>query len=210
MSLTTGKKKVHHKFTEMPMTQSVIRQVLKWAGKDRALTGLNFLNKYGVEYNMDEEEDEGGLLAREEKMAPFPDVLAEAPGMMTEYEKILDGDNVIKEELITDDIERAALAAENSVLEFRPVEAREGRQEMINLLDNYDYEEVALIGGIKNDIVVKQEVNDMEKMVNDSNKETEQIVDQPTRSGRVRIANKQYEDYELYTTVGEEENLLLV
>jgi hypothetical protein len=59
---------------------------------------------------------------------------------------------------------------------------------MIELSD--DNEEEALIRDIKNDIVIKQEVNNMEKMVNDSGKETEQIVDQPRRSGRARIANK--------------------
>jgi hypothetical protein len=127
MMLTMGKKIVCHKFTEMPTTKSVIRQVLTWAGKDHALTGLKFMNKYGVEYDMDEEEDEEGLLAREEETLPFPDVLAEAPGMMTKYEKILDGDNVIEGEPITNDMVRAVLAAENSGQEFGPIEAREGR-----------------------------------------------------------------------------------
>ncbi len=44
MSLTTGKKIVRRKFTEMPITESVIRQVDKWGQKDRAQNGLTFLN----------------------------------------------------------------------------------------------------------------------------------------------------------------------
>ena len=94
MSLTTGQKIVRRKFTEMPMTESVVRQVTKWAGKDHALTGLTFMNRYGVEYDVDEEQENAAMLAREDEMAPFPDMPGEAPGMLTQYENILSGENV--------------------------------------------------------------------------------------------------------------------
>ncbi len=42
MSLTTGKRIVRCKFTEMPLTDNVKKQVAKWASKDRAITGLKF------------------------------------------------------------------------------------------------------------------------------------------------------------------------
>jgi hypothetical protein len=45
MSLTTGKRIVRHKFTEMPITNSVKKQVAKWTLKDRAITGLKFMDK---------------------------------------------------------------------------------------------------------------------------------------------------------------------
>jgi hypothetical protein len=57
MSLTTGERIVRCKFTEMPLTDSVKKQVAKWASKDRAIMGLTFMDKYGIEYEFDEEED---------------------------------------------------------------------------------------------------------------------------------------------------------
>jgi hypothetical protein len=42
MSLTTGKKIARRKFTEMLMTEAVIKQIKKWAMKDRAQNGLTF------------------------------------------------------------------------------------------------------------------------------------------------------------------------
>jgi hypothetical protein len=41
----------------MPITDSVKKQVAKWASKDRAITGLKFTDKYRIEYKFDEEED---------------------------------------------------------------------------------------------------------------------------------------------------------
>jgi hypothetical protein len=57
MSLTTGKRIVRRKFTGLPITNSVKKQVAKWASKDRAITGLKFVDKYGIEYKFDKEED---------------------------------------------------------------------------------------------------------------------------------------------------------
>ena len=48
MSLSTGKKIVRRKFTEMPMTESVMNQIDKWAKKDRTQNGLTFLNRKGM------------------------------------------------------------------------------------------------------------------------------------------------------------------
>ena len=74
------------------------------------------MNKYRVEY-ADDEEDDDGLLIREEEAAPYPDIPAEMPGMITEYNKMIDGDVVvIEDDPVPDDMERAALAAENSGL----------------------------------------------------------------------------------------------
>jgi hypothetical protein len=40
MSLTTEKKIARHKFTEMPMTEAVMKRIKKWVVKDRAQNGL--------------------------------------------------------------------------------------------------------------------------------------------------------------------------
>jgi hypothetical protein len=57
MSLRTGKKIVRCKFTEMPMTESVMRQIDKWAKKDHAQNELTFLNRNGMEYNFCDDDD---------------------------------------------------------------------------------------------------------------------------------------------------------
>jgi hypothetical protein len=49
MSFSTKKKIVRRKFTEMPMTESVMNQIDKWAKKDRTQNGLTFLNMKGME-----------------------------------------------------------------------------------------------------------------------------------------------------------------
>jgi hypothetical protein len=87
MSLCTGKKIVRCKFTEMLITESVIRQVNKWAKKDRAQSRLTFLNRNGLEYGFDDDDDQATLVVQPEA-APFPDIPAEAPGIVTEHEKI--------------------------------------------------------------------------------------------------------------------------
>ena len=97
MSLTTGKRIVRRKFTEMPITDSVKKQVAEWASKDQAITGLKFMDKNRIEYKFDEEEH----IIIEERLidvAPYPDVPAEAPVIMTQYENLIDRENVIEDE----------------------------------------------------------------------------------------------------------------
>ena len=52
MSLSTGKKIVRRKFTEMPMTESVMNQIDKWAKKDLTQNGLTFLHRKGMVTNL--------------------------------------------------------------------------------------------------------------------------------------------------------------
>ncbi len=56
-----------------------------------------FMDKYGIEYKFDEEED----AIMEEwhvEEAPFPDIPAEAPGILTQYKNLINGDDVIEDE----------------------------------------------------------------------------------------------------------------
>ncbi len=94
----------------MPITNNMKKQVAKWASKDCTITGLKFMNKYGIEYKFDKEED----TIIEEKsidMALHLDMPAEAPGIMTKYENLIDGENVIEDEPVLSNEERAMMAA---------------------------------------------------------------------------------------------------
>jgi hypothetical protein len=105
MSLSTGKKIVRRKFTEMPMTESVMNQIGQWAKKDRTQNGLTFLNKKGMGYEFNDDDNQATLVVRPES-ALFPDVPAEAPGILTEHEEI-HGTSPIQDEPTQSDEERA-------------------------------------------------------------------------------------------------------
>ncbi len=61
---------------------------------------------------------------------------AEAPGIMTQYENLIDGENVIEDKPVSSNEERAMMAAENSGLEFGTVDESCATGEVIELLDD--------------------------------------------------------------------------
>ncbi len=173
MSLSTGKKIVRCKFTEMPITESVIKQVDKWAKKDRAQNGLMFLNRNGLEYDFGDDDDQATLGVLPEA-APFPDIPAEAPGILTEHEEI-NGVSPIQDTPAQSDEEQAALAAENLGIEFGSINAHKTR-EVIELLDDNDKD--VLNNFIQDDVASKierQNSEDTRKIVeeDDENEEGE-------------------------------------
>jgi hypothetical protein len=95
MPLATGKKIARHKFTEIPMTEAAMKQIKKWAMKDRAQNGLTFKNRNGEEYKFNDEEEDTPIAHPEN--APFLDIPAEAPGILTKREQT-QGVNAIQEE----------------------------------------------------------------------------------------------------------------
>jgi len=209
MSLSTRKKIVRCKFTEMPLTESVTNQIGKCAKKDRAQNGLTFLNKKGMEYEFNDDNDPATLVVQPES-ALFPDIPAEAPGILTEHEKI-HRTSPIQDESTQSDEEQAALAAENSGMEFGPINVRETR-EVIELIDDDD--EDVLNDFIRDDIAIKiEQLNseDLRKIVEEEIEDVEnkQISDEPRKSSRERVPNRNLEDYELYVTVAEEDEFLL-
>ncbi len=143
---------MRHKFTEMPMTESVMNQIDKWAKKDRTQNGLTFLNRKGMEYEFNDDDDQATLVVRPEA-APFPDISAEAPGILTEHEEI-HGASPLQDEPTQSDEEQAALAAENLGMEFGPINVR-GTRKVIELLDDDD--EDVLNDFIRDDIAIKIE-----------------------------------------------------
>jgi hypothetical protein len=86
LSLAMGKKVTRRKFTEMPITESVIEQVEKMAVKDGARKGLSFKNRKGIEYKFNNDE-EYEMLVEPEEPEPYPGIPAKAPGMLTEHEE---------------------------------------------------------------------------------------------------------------------------
>jgi hypothetical protein len=79
LSLATGKKVTRRKFTEMPVTDAVIKQVEEMAVKDGAIKGINFKGRKGLEYEFDNDE--------EYEMLVEPDEPADAPGVLTKLEE---------------------------------------------------------------------------------------------------------------------------
>ena len=148
MTLATGKRIVRRKFTETPITNRVKKQVAKWASKDCAITGLKFMDEYRIKYKFNKEED---TIIEENPidMVSYPDVSAEAPGIMTQYENLIDGENVIEDKPVLRDKEQAMMVAENSVLEFETVGESRAAGKAIELLD-YD-ESNMLDNDIKHD-----------------------------------------------------------
>jgi hypothetical protein len=188
------------------MTESVMNHLNKWAKKDRAQNGLTFLNRNGMEYEFDDDDNQATLVVQPEA-ALFPGIPAEA---LTEHEEV-HGASPIQDEPTQSDEERAALAAENLGMEFRPINARETR-EVIKLLDDDD--EAVLNDFIQDNVAIKierQNNKDVRKIVEeeDENEGSKPISEEPRRSSREKVPNKKFEDYELYITVAEEDEFLL-
>jgi len=96
MSLSTGKKIVRRKFTEIPLPDKVIEKVNRIGLRDKMKKGLSFKDRNGDEYEFDNDDeyevvgDEGNMIP-----SPFPDVAAETPGVLTEREELFGVDEVV-------------------------------------------------------------------------------------------------------------------
>jgi hypothetical protein len=127
LSLSTANTVTRRKFTEMPMTDSVIRMVDSSGKKEGCKNGLSFKNRKGDEYTFDNE-DEYEMIAEARILAPFPDISAEAPGILTKREEMIGVNEVIQSEPEPSDKEQAMLAAANSGIDFSlPPEYRPNR-----------------------------------------------------------------------------------
>jgi hypothetical protein len=58
------------------------------------------------------------MIAKARTLAPFLDVAAEAPGILTEQEELMGVDKVVQSEPEPSDEERAMLTAANSGIDF--------------------------------------------------------------------------------------------
>ncbi len=120
LSLSTGKKVTQRKFTEMPITDSVIKKVEEMGVKDGAFNGISFKNRKGVEYLFDNE-DEYKTLMEPDEPSPYPDIPAEAPGILMAIEEEYGVDDVVQDEPGLSDEQHALLAVQNSRLDFSSI-----------------------------------------------------------------------------------------
>ena len=183
----------------MPVTDAVIKQVEEMAVKDGAIKGINFKDRKGLEYEFDNDE-EYNMLIEPDEPAPFPDIPADAPGMLTELEEEYGIDDVVQDEPEMSDEQRAVLAAKNSGLDFSSVPTKVTDGEVIEIID--DDEEDMLNEYERDQVLVKIEPDQTVEA-------TAELESGKRKSGRIKIANRRFEDYELYTTVEEEEQLML-
>ncbi len=126
---------------EMPITDSVIKKVEEMAVKDGAVNGISFKNRKGVEYVFDSE-DEYETLMEPDEPSPYPDIPAEAPGILTEIKKEYGVDNVVQDEPELSNKQRAILAAQNSGLDFSSIPTKVNGGEVIKILDDNEKEAI--------------------------------------------------------------------
>jgi hypothetical protein len=79
------------------------------------------------------------MIAEARILAPFLDIAAEAPGILTKQEEMIGVNEVIQSEPEPSNEERAMLAAANSGIDFSlPLEDQPNREEIIEILDDKD------------------------------------------------------------------------
>jgi hypothetical protein len=138
LSLSTRKKVMRRKFTEMPMTNSVIRRIDSFGKRERCKDGLSFRNTKGEECTFDNK-DKYEMIAEARILAPFPDIAVEAPGILTKQEEMMRINDVIQSEPVPSNEEQAMLAAANSGIDFSlPPEDPPNSREITEILDDKD------------------------------------------------------------------------
>ncbi len=164
----------------MPITESVIKQVEEMAVKDGAAIGINFKDRKGFEYEFDNNK-EYELMVEPDEPAPFPDIPAEVPGMLTELEEAYGVDEVMQDEPEQSDEQQAMLAAENSGIDFSSIPTKVSGGEVIEILD--DDEEDAIDENEQEEVLVKMEPD------REAERAEAGAPDGSRRSNRARIAN---------------------
>ncbi len=111
---------------------------------------------------------------------------------------------MVQEEMKQTDKEQALLAAENSGLDFSSVPTKVMGGEVIEIFK--DDEEEAINEYVQEVILMRVELNEKEKMLQDVVQTTEGGGSR--RLARAQIINIQYKDYEFYVTVENKEIIL--
>jgi hypothetical protein len=120
--------------------------------------------------------------------------------MITELEEEYGVYNVIQDEFEMSDEQQAILAVNNSGLDVLSVPTKVTGGEVIEILD-----------GNKEEVMNEYKQKEVRVKAKPVEKDgaTAELVSNTRRSGQTRIANRQFEDYELYVTVEEKEELML-
>jgi hypothetical protein len=139
--VTRDQKKVtRRKFTKMPVTKAVIKQVEEMAVKDGAVKGINLKIERKRSTNLTMTRNK--MLVEPDKPAPFPDIPAETPGMLTDLEEEYGVNEVVQDKPKESNEQRAIMAAENSGLDLLSIPTKATGGEVIEILD--DKEEVVM------------------------------------------------------------------
>jgi hypothetical protein len=120
--------------------------------------------------------------------------------MLTELEEEYGIDNIVQDEPTMSDEQQAVLAANNSGLDFLSVPTKVTGGGVIEILN--DDEEDVLNENKREEVLVKIKPDQTVGATNE-------LASNTRRSGQTKNANRQLEDYELYTTVEEEKQLML-
>jgi hypothetical protein len=167
--------------------------------------GILFKNRKGVEYVFDNE-DECKTLMEPDEPSPYPDIPAEATVILMAIEEEYGVDDVVHDEPGLSNEQRALLAAQSSGLDISSIPTKVNGGEVIKILD--DDEEEALNKYIKEEVKVMVEPIYIEEQEEARRTKESDKDGGPRRSGRRRIPNRQFKDYNLYVTVEEEEVML--
>jgi hypothetical protein len=138
------------------------------------------------------------MLVEPNEPAPFPDISAEAPSMLTELEDEYGVNEVVQDKPEESNEQQAMMAIFLSI----PTKATGG--EVIKILDNK--EEDVMNEYKQEEVLPKIKMDQMDGEHHAAAGASEER--ETRRSGRKRVANRQFEDYELYITVEEEEVML--
>ena len=139
----------------------------------------------------------------------MPDIAAEAKGILTEQEEIMGVNEVIQSEREPNNEERAMLAVANSGIDFStPPEDRPTKREVIEILDDKDDDIMDQL--INEESTQCQYEDKLPKIEEDEEEDIPEVAAEGDndyrRSKQNRTANRQYQDYELYVTVEEQED----
>ncbi len=141
---------------------------------------------------MFDNEDEYKTLMEPDKPSPYPDIPAEAPGILMAIEEEYGVDDVVQDEPGLSNEQRALLAAQNSGLDFSSIPTKVNGREVIEILD--DDEKEALNEYIKEEVQVVVEPIYIEEQEEACGMEESDKDGGPRWSGRRRIPNRQFED----------------
>jgi hypothetical protein len=134
------------------------------------------------------------MLVKPDEPAPFLDIPADAPGMLTELKEEYRIDSVVQDKPEMSDEQRTV------GLDFSSVPTKVTGGEVIEILDN-DKEDV-LNEYKQEEVLIKIEPDQTVGA-------TDELESDTRKSVRIKIADRRFEDYELYTTMEEKEQLML-
>jgi hypothetical protein len=97
--------------------------------------GINCKDRKVVEYKF-ENDKEYEMLVEPNEPAPFPDIPAEVPGMLTELEEDYGVNEVVQDEPKESNEQQAMMVAENSGLDFLSIPTKATGGEVIKILNN--------------------------------------------------------------------------